>query len=122
MFKGDTTSAKQGDTVIGGAVKVEGNFVGEGNVIVEGQLQGTLKTKHNVTIGNSAKVKANIEAVDVYLAGELVGNVKATGKLFLKAGAKLNGNVETGMLSVEPGAILNGKCTMTGVAQAEAGT
>lgn len=114
MFKGDTGSAKQGDTVIGGAVKVEGNFVGEGNVIVEGHLQGTLKTKHNVTIGTGAKVKANVEAVDVHLSGELIGNVKATGKLFLKAGAKLNGNVETAMLSVEPGAILNGKCTMTG--------
>ncbi|MEK7570143.1 MAG: polymer-forming cytoskeletal protein [Patescibacteria group bacterium] len=117
MFKGDAASTKQGDTVIGGAVKVEGNFVGEGNVIVEGQLQGTLKTKHNVTIGVSAKVKANVEAVDVLLAGELIGNIKATGKLILKAGAKLHGNVETSMLSVEPGAILNGKCTMSGAPQ-----
>ncbi|MEK7632089.1 MAG: polymer-forming cytoskeletal protein [Patescibacteria group bacterium] len=120
MFKGDTASAKQGDTVIGGAVKVEGNFVGEGNVIVEGQLQGTLKTKHNVTIGAAAKVKANVEAVDVYIAGELVGNVRATGKLVLKAGAKLHGNVETGSISVEPGAILNGKCTMTNVTVSQA--
>lgn len=119
MFKGDTANPKQGDTVIGGAVKVEGNFVGEGNVIVEGQLQGTLKTKHNVTIGAGAKVKANVEAVDVFLAGELIGNVKATGKLLLKAGAKLNGNVETGMLAVEPGAILNGKCTMTSAVQTQ---
>jgi cytoskeletal protein CcmA (bactofilin family) len=72
-----------------------------------------------VTIGAEAKVKANVEAVDIFLAGELTGNVKATGKLMLKAGARLNGNVETAMLSVEPGAILNGKCTMSGSAQAQ---
>lgn len=112
MFKGENTGSKQGDTIIGGAVKVEGNFVGEGNVIIEGHLQGTLKTKHNVTIGAQAKVKASVEAVDVFLAGELIGNVRATGKVQLTSGAKLNGNVETSMLSVEPGAILNGKCTM----------
>lgn len=120
MFKSDGSTGKQGDTVIGAAVKVEGNFVGEGNVIVEGQLQGTLKTKHNVIIGSGAIVKANVEAQDVHLAGELHGNVKISGKLTLTATAKLSGNIETSSLTVEEGATLNGKCVMTAGAKIEA--
>ncbi|MFA6588703.1 MAG: polymer-forming cytoskeletal protein [Patescibacteria group bacterium] len=113
MFKPDSTPSKQTETIIGSSVKVEGNFSGEGNVIIEGQLQGTLKTKHNVSIGTGARVKANIEAQDVYLAGEVHGNIKANGKLQVTSSAKLIGNIETSSLAIEPGAILNGKCIMT---------
>jgi cytoskeletal protein CcmA (bactofilin family) len=120
MFKSDGSTGKSGDTVIGAAVKVEGNFVGEGNVTVEGQLQGTLKTKHNVMVSSGAIVKANVEAQDVHLAGELQGNVKVSGKLVLATTAKLNGNVETASLTVEEGATLNGKCTMTAGTKVEA--
>lgn len=114
MFKSDGSTGKPGDTVIGAAVKVEGNFVGEGNVVVEGQLQGTLKTKHNVMVGSGAVVKANVEANDLHLAGELHGNVKVSGKIVLTATAKLVGNIETSSLTVEEGATLNGKCAMSG--------
>ena len=113
MFKADSPVSKQTETIIGSSVKVDGNFSGEGNVIIEGQLQGNLKTKHNVSIGQGAKVKANIEAQDVYLAGELHGNIKALGKMQITASAKIIGNIETAILSVEPGAVLNGKCLMT---------
>jgi len=112
IFKNDTQNSRQSETIIGSSVKVEGNFVGEGNVIIEGQLQGTLKTKNNVNIGPTAKVKANIEAQDVFLAGELHGNIKALGKLQIMSSAKIFGNFETQSLTVEAGASINGKCTM----------
>ena len=120
MFKSDGSTSKSGDTVIGSAVKVEGNFVGEGNVLVEGQLQGTLKTKHNVTVGAGAIVKANVEAQDMHLAGELHGNAKIAGKLVLTSTAKLNGNIEVASLIIEDGASLNGKCVMIAGAKVEA--
>ena len=120
MFKGDVQAGKQSDTVIGAGVKVEGNFTGEGNVIVEGQLQGTLKTKLNVNIGREAIVKANVEANDVYLAGQLHGNVKAMGKLVLTNSAILTGNVEVNSLTVEEGAKLNGKLMMSAAAKVDA--
>ncbi len=112
MFKGDNSSGHEVGTVIGAGVKVEGNFTGEGNVVVDGQLQGSLKTKHNVQVGAGALVKANVEAHDIQLAGELHGNVKATGKLVLAPSAKLTGNVEVGSLSIAEGASFNGKCAM----------
>lgn len=100
------------ETIIGPSVKVEGNFTGSGDVVIEGAFTGTLKTTKSVRIGTNAKVKADVEGSSLYIAGEVRGNVKSAGAVELSATAKLLGNVEAAQLRVEPGAVLNGKCTM----------
>ena len=100
------------ETIIGPSVKVEGNFCSDGNVIVEGTVQGSLKTNHDLKIGPTAKIKAEVEANNLFLAGEIKGNVKVKEKMELKSTAKIMGNLETKILSVEEGAIINGKCAM----------
>lgn len=112
MFKSEHESNREAETVIGPSVKVEGNFASDGDVVIEGQLTGTLKTSKNVRIGQGARIKADVEAASIFQAGEIRGNVKTSEKLQLKATAKIFGNVETSILSVEEGGILNGKCQM----------
>jgi cytoskeletal protein CcmA (bactofilin family) len=58
MFKSDQENYKDAETVIGPSVKVEGNFSSDGDVVIEGQLTGTLKTTKNVRIGAGARIKA----------------------------------------------------------------
>jgi len=114
MFNNDneTMSPSDTDTIIGASVKVDGNFKSDGNVVVEGMVQGSLKTKSNLTVGGSAKIKAEVEVNNLFLSGEIKGNVKVTEKAELKSTARILGNLETKSLSVEEGAIINGKCTM----------
>ncbi len=100
------------DTIIGSSVKVDGNFKSDGNIIVEGMVQGSIKTKSNLTIGQSAKIKAEVETNNLFLSGEIKGNVKVLEKAELKANARILGNLDTKILVVEEGAIINGKCTM----------
>lgn len=100
------------ETVIGPSVKVEGNFIGSGNVVVEGVVNGSLKTTKDLRIREGAKVKADIDAANVFVAGEIQGNVRSNGKIELSSSAKIFGNVETALLVIAEGAILNGKCTM----------
>lgn len=109
---GSEKNPKEVETIIGPSVKVEGNFTGEGNVIVEGVLNGTLKTNHSLKVGNNAKIKADIEAHNAFIAGEVKGNVKIKEKTILTSSGKIMGNLETKLLVVEEGALINGKCVM----------
>lgn len=105
-------SDREIETVIGPSVKVEGNFVGSGNVVIEGAFSGSLKTSHDLRVGSEARVKADVEAANAYVAGEIRGNLKVAGRTELTASAKVHGNIETKVLSVEAGAFFNGKSVM----------
>lgn len=100
------------ETVIGPSVKVKGDFHGMGNIIVEGVLSGTLKTSGNLTVGEKAKITASIEAKEASIAGEIRGNIKTRGYLEISSSAKIFGDIEASVLSIEKGALINGKCTM----------
>lgn len=106
--------AKEVETIIGASVKVDGNFVGSGDVVVEGQVTGSLKTSKNLRVGSAAKIKADIEAVNIFVGGEIRGHVKCSGKIELAPSAKIFGNVETQTIVVAHGAVLHGKLTMAG--------
>jgi len=108
------------ETVIGPSVKVKGDFNGQGNIIVEGVVEGNLKTNGSLEVGKTAKITANIEAKEAKVGGQVSGNVKIKGFLEVTATAKIFGDVETSGLSIERGAIFNGKCAMmTGIDEAK---
>lgn len=114
MFTKDGKATEGMDTVIGPSVQVEGNFVGSGNVMVEGQVNGTLKTTGNLTIGSDAKIKADVEAKNIVTSGEIRGNqIIALEKIEMSKTAKIFGNIKTSALSMETGAVVNGKVTMS---------
>ncbi len=100
---------KDAETIIGASAKVKGNFHGQGNIIVEGALEGSLKTDSNLFIGDKAQVVANVEAKDAIINGEIRGNLKAKGYLAIGGTAKIFGDIQYGEISVEKGAIINGQ-------------
>jgi len=114
MFKqqGEKQNFKEVETIIGPSVKVKGNFNGQGNIIVEGIVEGNLKTSGNILIGNKSVITANVNAKEARVGGQINGNIKIKGYLEITASAKIFGDIECSSLSVEQGAILNGKCTM----------
>lgn len=112
MFKENQIN-NETDTIIGPSVKVEGEFVTEGNMIIEGVICGMIKTTKNLKVGENSKIFANIYAENALIAGEIQGNIIILGKLELTPTAKIFGDIKTSSMSIENGAILNGKLTMT---------
>lgn len=113
MFKTEPVkTTKDIETIIGPSVKVEGDFFGEGDVVVEGIVIGNLKTKNNLKVMEGAKIQAEIEAKNAFVAGEILGNIAVQNDLELTASAKVKGDVIAGLLSIEKGAQFNGKITM----------
>lgn len=105
-------SSKGAETIIGPSVMLKGNFNCKGNVIVDGILKGNVKTYGDILIGNKAKVSADIEAKTARIGGEIKGNIKVENGLQIVSSARVFGDIECASLSVEEGAIINGKCTM----------
>jgi cytoskeletal protein CcmA (bactofilin family) len=116
MFKNNDEAAlniKEAETIIGPSIKVKGNFHGQGNIIIEGSVEGSVKTNGFLLIGEKAKINATIEAKDAKIGGEVVGNIKILGALEIKSSAKILGDIEAKELSIERGAKFDGKCSMT---------
>ncbi|MEK9183191.1 MAG: polymer-forming cytoskeletal protein [Patescibacteria group bacterium] len=100
------------ETIVGPSVKVEGEFVSEGNIVIEGQVSGTVKTGKHLRVEEGAKINANVGAESALVSGEVHGNMKIGSTLELTPTAKIYGDVETKTIIVAAGAILHGRCIM----------
>jgi len=111
MFNKDNKPEKfkDAETIIGASIKVKGNFHGQGNIVIEGQLEGSLKTEANLFVGEKAKIVANIEADDAIINGEIRGSLKIHQYLALGPNAKIIGDISYSEISIEKGAIINGQ-------------
>jgi cytoskeletal protein CcmA (bactofilin family) len=112
----EDTLEGQAETVVGPSVKIQGDLNSEGNIKIEGQVNGKVKTSQSVFINNGAKITADVLAGNAVIGGEIQGNLKISGHLILQGTAKINGDITCSILRVEDGAIFSGKCTMAAAA------
>lgn len=104
------------ETIVGPSVHVEGDFASEGNILVKGTVSGSVKTSQLLTVEKGARIFANVNAANAFIAGEVKGNVKVTDKLELTATARILGDIFCSIIAVEPGALVQGKIQMKGIA------
>lgn len=101
-----------GDTIIAAGVRVEGDFQSQGNLIIEGEVMGSVKTSSDLFVGEKAKIHASVVANNAKVSGEIRGNLKVKERLDLGPLSRISGDVKTKILIVEAGAIVNGKINM----------
>ena len=91
------------------------------NLRINGSFEGKLETRGSLTIGENANVQADIQGDKIVIAGKVIGNLTARTSVSLIAPAVIRGNVETPILSMTEGAVLDGRLTMlnAGGAQGE---
>lgn len=95
---------------IGKSVRIRGEVKGSEDLVVDGVVEGTISlSESRLTIGSNARVKANVSARDVVLLGRLDGDIQAKGRVELRAGAQLTGDIQATRLSIEENAIFSGK-------------
>ncbi len=102
------------ETVVGPSVKIQGDLNSEGNIRIDGQVSGTVKTSQSVQVGEAAKIAADIMAGSAVIAGEVQGNLKISNNLILQSTARITGDIACSVLRVEDGALFTGKCSMGG--------
>lgn len=82
------------------------------NLRINGSFEGKLETCGNLTIGENANVRADIRGDKVIIAGKVTGNLSASESISLIPPAVVSGNVQTPMLTISEGAILDGQLRM----------
>jgi len=95
---------------IGGSVLVKGDVVSNEDLVIDGQVHGTIELgEHSLTIGQAASVVANLKAKAVTISGNVKGNVIGSATVALKGSAKVDGDITAPAFAMEDGAVLSGK-------------
>jgi cytoskeletal protein CcmA (bactofilin family) len=91
---------------------LEGNLETNGNIRIEGDVKGSVKTEAKIVIGQSSKIDGDVTAQNAEVEGELKGNIRVYDTLILKPSSLIHGDITTNKLIVESGAAFNGACRM----------
>lgn len=101
-------------SVLGPTLRFKGELSADEDLVVHGQIEGTLGPAPRVTIGPEAKVTADVQGGVVIVEGTVHGNLKAQTSVVVRESATLEGNIEAPSVSILEGAHFDGHVSMTG--------
>jgi len=91
---------------------ITGEINSNGDIRIDGQLNGTINTKGKVVIGKKGKIEGVINCSNADISGEVNAKTTVSQLLLLKSTARLCGDIIINKLAIEPGANFTGKCSM----------
>lgn len=98
---------------IGPSIIIKGDLSGDEDLIIEGRVEGKVDLKqHNVTVGRSGRVKADIVGKVVTIEGEVDGNVFAQEQAILRQAGAIRGNITAPRVILEDGSRFKGSIDM----------
>jgi cytoskeletal protein CcmA (bactofilin family) len=113
MSKKDTTDLSSVNLIAKGT-SIKGEIQSSGDFRIDGSLNGSIKSAGKLVVGSTGKVEGEITCQNAEIEGNLKVKIFVKELLSLKATSVLRGDIVTGKLSIEPGAVLSGTCNMDG--------
>jgi len=101
--------------MIGAGTIITGNIVSNGDIRIDGTLKGSVNTEGKVVLGREGMIEGDVICKDADVSGIIKAKITVSQLLSLKTTAKLNGDIITNKLSIEPGAAFSGSCSMGAV-------
>ena len=93
-------------------VEIKGQVRFTNDLVVDGKIEGEIDSDGSLTVGENARVRAEIRTRSVVIYGKVHGNITVSERVELKANAELVGDIKAATLSIEAGAIFVGKSTV----------
>jgi cytoskeletal protein CcmA (bactofilin family) len=100
---------KNAESVIAAGLTIEGTIAGNGDIRIAGHFHGDVIVEGSLTIVPGAKLVGGVRAGNVVIDGELEGNIDAASRVELRSTGVLNGNLNTGSLTVAAGSRMRGQ-------------
>ena len=111
----DNALLEQGGTIIGPGAVIEGPLTTKDSTRIDGINKGNVTISGALIIGQDGKITGTVSALNVYVAGEVTGNITAPqGKIEISDTGKVYGDISCKGIIIDETAVFQGKCEMTG--------
>ena len=110
MAKNNVIETKPNNIV--SVTMIKGEITTEGDFRIDGSLVGSINCKGKIVIGQTGSIDGEIVCQNADISGRIKAHLKVEQMLTLKSTAEFTGDVTTGKLSIEPGALFSGTCDM----------
>ncbi len=97
---------------LGPGSQFEGKLIFDEVVRLDGTFRGEVNSRDTLIVGQSADVQAEVTVGTLIVSGRFKGNIKAAAKVELRAPAQVEGSIDTPVLVVEEGVVVNSTLTM----------
>lgn len=101
------------ETVIGANTRFQGTLTSDGNIRIDGSVEGDVEVLGNLIVGETGRVIATIKAQNVHVSGAVKGEITALEQLEISPTGKVWGDITTAALHIEPGGLFRGQSSMT---------
>jgi cytoskeletal protein CcmA (bactofilin family) len=102
----------QSINIISEGTLIKGDISANGDIRIDGELNGNINAKGRLVIGPKGKVEGEINCNNIEVSGYLKGKINVSELLTMKSSSRIYGDVVAGKLSVEPGSLFTGSCSM----------
>ena len=104
----------ENSSVLGPTLKFKGKLTADEDLLIQGQIEGSIKHSSSLTIGKSGHVKADVKAEYIAVEGRVTGDLNGTKSVKVRETAKISGNIVSPNVSLVEGATFNGVIDMDG--------
>jgi cytoskeletal protein CcmA (bactofilin family) len=100
-------------TLLGVGTTIEGNLTFKDTIRLDGAVNGKIfSEKGTLIIGERAVVEAQIRVGTAIVKGTVNGHIQAVDRIDVYPPAKITGDIQAPVISIETGVFFNGKCNM----------
>lgn len=117
MAKNTIPEPPSSANLIQSGTSITGDIQSNGNIRIDGTLNGTVNAGGKVILGSTGSVEGEIKCINADIEGRVNGIIKVKELLSFKATAVVSGEIYTGKLAIEPGAKFTGTCRMDNITE-----
>jgi len=117
MAKNTIPEPPSSANLIQSGTSITGDIQSNGNIRIDGTLNGTVEAGGRVILGSTGTVEGEIRCINADIEGRVMGTIHVKELLTFKATANVNGEIYTNKLAIEPGARFTGSCSMDNTGQ-----
>jgi cytoskeletal protein CcmA (bactofilin family) len=100
-------------TIIGRGSFVQGDLKVDHSLRIDGKVKGDVTSVDTLIVGAEGEISGNVTVKNLILGGKVFGSVVAPGRTVLESKSEFHGDLKTAKLTIDEGAIFDGKCSMS---------